>query len=107
MPTRDQVRALLAVGLDYADAGRLLDIPAGQAYLIATGQAADGGDNPTDLQRRRGGLLPSSQHLANPPHENPTARDVVRKWTAARVAADVQMRAAAGKRAAEGKGSAE
>jgi hypothetical protein len=101
VPTREQVRALLADGLDYADAGRRLGIPAGQAYLIATGQAADGGDAPSDQQDRRGGLLPSSQHLANPPHENPTGKQVVREWMASRVAADDQMRAAAAQRTAE------
>jgi hypothetical protein len=107
VPTRKQVRALLADGLDYADVGRRLGIPGGQAYMIATGQAADGGDSQPELQRRVGGLLPSSQHLVNPPHENPTARDAVRVWTAARVATDAQMRGAAGQRAAGGKGDAE
>jgi hypothetical protein len=95
------VRALLRDGLDYADAGRRLGIPAGQAYLIATGQAADGADTPSDQQRRRGGLLPSSQHLANPAHENPTGKQVVREWMTSRVAADDQMRAAAGRHTAE------
>ena len=99
MPTRAQVWALLARGLDYADAGRRLGIPAGRAHLIATGQAADGSDSPPDKQRRRGALLPSSQHLANPPHENSTARNEVGEWMAARVAADAQMRAAAGQQA--------
>jgi hypothetical protein len=106
VPTRAQVWAPLARGLDYADAGRRLGIPVGQARLIATGQAADGSDNPPDQQRRRGGLLPSSQHLANPPHQNPTARIGVREWMAARVAADAQMRAAAGQQA-DGTGGAE
>ncbi len=71
MPTREQVRTLLSETLDYAAAGARLGIPAGQAYLIATGVPAD-----------------------DPPHENPGRRETVRGWLAARVAADGQMRTA-------------
>jgi hypothetical protein len=95
VPTREQVRGLLASGLDYVAAAERLGIPAGQAYLIATGQAADGSDTPA------GGPLASSQHLANPPHENPAASGSVRDWIAARAAADAQMQAAAAARTAE------
>jgi hemerythrin-like domain-containing protein len=42
-----------------------------------------------------------SQRLANPPDENPTARERVRSWMIARVAADEQMREAAARRTAE------
>lgn len=95
MPTREQVRALLGDGLDYATAGRRLGIPAGQAYLIATGVPADGSDTIPDQElARRGNLLPSSQHLANPPHENPASQEAVRGWLTARVASDGPMRAA-------------
>jgi hypothetical protein len=45
--------------------------------------------------------LPSSQHLSNPPHENPTSKESVRAWIKARVAADPQMRSAARQRTAE------
>jgi hypothetical protein len=48
VPTREQVRELLGEGLDYADAGRRLGIPAGQAYLIATGLPADGSEATED-----------------------------------------------------------
>jgi hypothetical protein len=93
--TREQVRKLLDDGLNYEAAARRLGIPAGQAYMIATGVPADGGDTIPEQAARRGGLLASSQHLANPPHENPTSSDSVREWMAARAAADAQMREAA------------
>ncbi|HEX6932253.1 MAG TPA: hypothetical protein VF162_08935 [Streptosporangiaceae bacterium] len=38
--------------------------------------------------------LAGSQRLANPSHHNPAARESVKSWMAARVAADEQMRAA-------------
>lgn len=100
MPTREQVLRLLDGGLDYEAAGQRLGIPSGQAYLIATGVPADGSDTITREEARRPGFLPSSQHLPNPPHENPTARDSVREWLRARTAADEQMRAAVRERAA-------
>jgi hypothetical protein len=90
--SREQVRALLDSGLDYAAAGRRLGIPPGQAYLIATGRAADGGDAPSGHPP---GALATSQHLANPPHENPTSSESVLGWIAARVAADRPMQEAA------------
>jgi hypothetical protein len=101
MPTREQVREVAGEQRDYLAAGRQLGIPAGQAYLIATGQPADGGDSPSRQQVSRGGLEPSSQSLVNPPPENPTSRQVVREWIAARVAADEQMRKAGAARQAE------
>lgn len=94
MATREQVRRLLDDGLDYQAAGQRLGIPPGQAYLIATGVAADGSDTITDEEARRPGFLLSSQHLANPPHENPATKDSVAAWLKARVAADGQLRAA-------------
>jgi hypothetical protein len=96
------VRELLGEGLDYQEAARRLGIPAGQAYMIATGVPADGSDTIPDAQAAgRQGFLPSSQHLANPPHQNPTGKESVRSWIKARVAADAQMRAAARERTAE------
>jgi hemerythrin-like domain-containing protein len=95
MATREQVRQLLDGGLDYRAAARELRIPAGQAYMIATGVPADGSDSiPDEEMARRDDLLPASQHLANPPHHNPTTKEQVRAWIKARVAADGQMRAA-------------
>lgn len=100
MPTREQVRQTLDGGCDYEAASRKLGIPPGQVYMIATGFPADGSDTVTDQEARRPGFLLSSQHLANPPHENPTTKDSVREWLRARVAADEQMRTAVRERAA-------
>lgn len=100
MPTREEVRELLAAGMDYAAAGRQLGIPGGQAYMIATGVPADGSNAIPDEVVAERGLLPSSQHLANPPHENPTTNESVLAWMKARAAADGPMRAAAGRRTA-------
>jgi hypothetical protein len=51
VPTREHVRKLLDDGLDYAAAAQRLGIPPGQAYMIATGLPADGGDTITDSAR--------------------------------------------------------
>ena len=102
MATREQVRRLLASGLDYQAVGRRLRIPAGQAYMIATGVAADGSDSiPDQEMAQRDDLLPASQYLSNPPHHNPTTKEQVRAWMKARVAADEQMRTAMRQRTAE------
>jgi hypothetical protein len=90
VPSKEQVNALVAAGLDYPEIGRRLGVPAGQAYLIGTGTPADGGHS-SDEQSRPG-TPAGAQHLTNPPHENPTARDAVHAWIARRVAADEQMR---------------
>ncbi len=101
MATRTQVLELVEAGMDYETVGRRLAIPPGLAYLIATGMPADGGDNHPETERQRPGVLPSSQHLCNPPPENPTSRQVVRDWISGRVAADPAMRRAAAARDAE------
>lgn len=101
LPGRKQVLRLLAQGCDYDEAGHRLGIPPGQAYLIATGVPADGGDTVTSAQRDRPGMLrSSSQRLVNPNHSNPTAREDVHAWIRWRVRADPQMRDAARRRAA-------
>jgi hypothetical protein len=100
LPSKEQVKRLIAEGLDYPEVGRRLDVPAGQAYLIGTGTPADGGHS-TDEPQDREGTLSSAQHLANPPHENPTAKQVVHDWIAGRVAADAQMRSAGAARKAQ------
>ncbi len=101
MPTREQVRRLLDEGLDYQAAAAKLGIPPGQAYMIVTGVPADGSDTITDAEAGRPGFLPSSQHLANPPHENPSTKESVAAWLKARVASDAQMRTALRSRTAE------
>lgn len=90
MPTRDQVTALLDAGLDHAAVAERLGIPAGLAYMIATGGPADGSVS-------RGG----SQALVNPPYENPTGKESVATWLKARAGRDEQQRAAAELRTAE------
>jgi hypothetical protein len=100
VPTREQVRELLDSGMDYEAAGRRLSIPAGQAYLILTGVPADGSDTIPDREMEESRyLLPSSQRLSNPPEHNPVGKDSVRRWIAARAAADGQMQAAKRQRA--------
>lgn len=95
MATRKQVRDLLESGLDYAEIGRRLGIPAGLAHLIGTGLPADGGDAPSPEERRSRGLPAAAQDLPNPPHDNPASHEAVHRWIAERVRADAQMRAAA------------
>lgn len=93
---RDEVLALVEQGRDYREVAGLLGIPAGRAYLIATGIPADGSDAVTGAQRRRPGMLPSrSQHLVNPREVNPTAREDVREWMRWRARTDAQMQDAA------------
>jgi hypothetical protein len=91
VPSKEQVKELIAQGLDYPEIGRRLGVPPGQAYLIGTGTPADGGHS-TDEPQDRTEALSSAQHLANPPHENPTSTQAVHDWIARRVAADEQMR---------------
>jgi hypothetical protein len=105
VPTREQVRKLLDEGLDYPAAAHVLGIPAGQAYMIATGRPADGSDTPPSQEARRGGLLAArllsaSQALSNPLPESPTSSQTVREWIARRVTADSQMQAASRQRTA-------
>jgi hypothetical protein len=99
LPSKEQVKQLIAQGLDYPEIGRRLGVPAGQAYLIGTGTPADGGHS-TDEPDNRPGVLSSAQHLANPPHENPTSKQLVHDWITRRVAADEQMRFAGAARKA-------
>jgi hypothetical protein len=95
------VRTLLGEGLDYREAARRLGIPPGQAYMIATGRPADGGDTLPSQEAGDELARPAPQGLANPPHENPTASRTVSQWLAARARADHQMQAAAAARTAE------
>lgn len=76
MAAKRQVLRLVGQGHGYDEVGRQLGIPPGQAYLIATGIAADGGDMVTRRQRQRLGMLPSrTQRLVNPREQNPTAKE--------------------------------
>ena len=81
MATRQQVLALLARGYDYARAGAELGVPAGQAYLTATGRPAGGSGTAADTERDRPGiLLTCSQRLSDPPTANPAPDPAVRAW---------------------------
>jgi hypothetical protein len=84
MPTREQVRASLSPDGDYAQAARRSGIPAGQAYLIATGRPADAS----------GGVDGRAQALVNPREVNPTGRGDVREWMRVRAYLDASMRGA-------------
>jgi hypothetical protein len=91
MPTRAQVVELLDSGHSYETAARALDIPAGRAYMIATGLPADGGDTPSPEELRDKRLLPgSSQHLVNPPAVNPTRNRRVMEWVRERAARELR-----------------
>ncbi|WP_051839251.1 hypothetical protein [Streptomyces sp. NRRL F-5126] len=81
MPTREQVMRLLDSRLGYEEAARRLGVPAGQAYMIATGLPADGGGSP--------------RPAGNP--ASPTAA-VVARWLKQRAADDKPMRRAAARR---------
>jgi hypothetical protein len=88
--TRAQVLGLVEGGASYEEAGARLGIPAGQAYLVATGFPADGSMALAPEERMRPGALPeSTQHLSNPPHVNPTVRPEVLAWIRARAAREL------------------
>ena len=92
MPTQDQVRELLDNGHSYETAARQLGIPAGQAFMIATGLPADGSDTPSpeqlDEERLPSG---SSQRLVNPPPFNPTRNARVMEWVRQRAARELKQ----------------
>ena len=78
---------LLDHGHSYETAARELGIPPGQAFMIATGLPADGGDAPAPEELRDKRLLSgSSQHLVNPPPFNPTRSAEVTEWVRERAA---------------------
>lgn len=102
MPTRTQVLALLRDGSDYGEAGERLGVPAGQAYMIATGLPADGSDvlDEAELAAREGMIGGGSQALVNPPSQIPTRDERVERWMQGRALADEPMQRAARERTA-------
>jgi hypothetical protein len=90
MATRAQVVELLDGGHTYETAARELHIPAGLAFMIATGLPADGGSAPTpeELEGKRV-LSGSSQHLVNPPPFNPTRNERAVAWAKQRAAREL------------------
>jgi hemerythrin-like domain-containing protein len=84
MPTREQVLSALATtDHNYEAAARLVGVPPGQAYMIATGLPADGGDTfPPFALDRPGVLSGSTQHLVYEDQEveNATTKPHVHEW---------------------------
>lgn len=92
MPTRDQVQDLLDKGHSFQTAGRALGVPAGQAFMIATGRPADASGPPASeaLQDTR---LPSGspQQLVNPPSLPPSRNAEVMAWVHDRAARQLRQ----------------
>jgi Hemerythrin HHE cation binding domain len=94
--TREQVLAALGSDLDYESAARGLAIPAGSAYLTATGLPADGSDDlPEDVDQRAGVISPSTQHLVYGVALGPLSQPEVHEWLKVLVSTDDQMQHAA------------
>ncbi len=110
MPTAQQVLELIRSGDSVEAVARRLGIPAGKAYMIATGIPADFSDSlgPDDCARqafRLGGtqdLLGVPAHNPNRPEDKPE----VMAWVRGRAGADAQMQLAgkAGETGKAGKG---
>jgi hypothetical protein len=79
--TRRKVDDLLRVGHSCETAARVLDVPPGLVFMVATGLAADDGDPPPGerLDLALAGAA-SSQQLINPPVYNPVRNERVRAW---------------------------
>jgi hypothetical protein len=85
---------LLELGHSYETAARTLHIPAGQAFMIATGLPADGGDVPSPGELAEKPILPgSSQQLVNPPPFNPKRKEHVLEWVRERAARELKASA--------------
>lgn len=88
--TRAQVIELLEQGHTYETLARELGIPAGRAFMLATGLPADGSDAPSPEELEGKPVLPgSSQHLVNPPALNPTRNARVLEWVRERAAREL------------------
>ncbi|HEX4467146.1 MAG TPA: hypothetical protein VH025_08150 [Solirubrobacteraceae bacterium] len=89
--TRAQVIELLEGGHTYETAARELRIPPGQAFMIATGLPADGGDGPLPEELAGKPVLDGSpQRLVNPAAFNPTRKPHVLEWVKRRAARDLE-----------------
>ena len=88
MVTRAQVQERLDAGLGYEVAARELGIPAGEAYLIATGNPADGSGG--GLHPASGEQPASPQTLLGVPVHNPTRNATVDAWVRQRAARELR-----------------
>lgn len=79
------MQELVDQGKDYDEIGRILGIPPGEAYLIATGSPADNSAGTSHAPR---------QELSNPKHENPTASDEAEEMARQRATTDTPMQQA-------------
>ena len=93
MATKAQIQRLLEAGDSYESAARRLGIPAGLAFMIATGLPADGSDAsaPEDLVGRPS-MPASPQRLVNPPAVSPTGNEAVLAWVSERAARELTRR---------------
>jgi hypothetical protein len=83
--TRAQVIELLDAGHSYETAATALCIPAGLAFMIATGVPADSGDRSPQRGLPGERVLPEgSQQLVNPPPFNPTRDKRLAAWVGER-----------------------
>jgi hypothetical protein len=88
--TREQVIAGLNAGQDWTAVSAALDIPAGVAFMIATGIPADGSGVPELPQAALGVKNPASpQSLVNPPQRNPLTNEQVDTWIRQRAAREL------------------
>ena len=91
MPTRAQVLELLDQGHSCETAAKELRIPAGQAFMIATGLPADGSDAPSpEALAAKGIHNASTQYLVNPPAFNPTSKGHLMEWVRDRAARELR-----------------
>lgn len=102
MPTKTEVLSLLRSLGSYEEVGRVLRIPAGQAYLVATGMPADGsGTAPGEELAPPGLQLGSTQELANPPLVDSSKASQALAFLRRRALEDTALREAAALRTAE------
>lgn len=91
MATRAQVVELIEAGHSYETAAKELGIPPGQAFMIATGLPADGGETPPRHEpERKPALDGSSQQLVNPPQCNPTRKPELLEWVKRRATRELK-----------------
>ncbi len=89
MAVRDDILRLVGAGASYETVGRRLGMPAGRAYLVATGIPADGSAALSPEDRTRPGLIGgSTQTLVNPNVDGPADAASTRRWLQRRSAAD-------------------